>query len=574
MRILASFLGLVSCAFSIPAKEVTITVLVTTDIHGNIYPYDYLTGRPSERGLAKLATLIAEQRKVDPDALLIDCGDTIQGAPLESVYQHFARTGKLPLDRKAPLTGLLADPMMTAMNYLRYDAMAVGNHEFNFGLANLDKARSDANFPWLSANITAGRPSARRPFDPYLVKTVHGVRVGIIGVTTPSIPAWEKPENYEGYGFAEAVESVRAAADDARKKAKADILLLAAHTGLDRDLRTGTVRHGEVPGENVVYQIATQVPAIDAIVFGHTHSELASARIGNVLLMQPKNWGMSLGRLEFGLEPQPGGGFRVTRKHSKLLPVSSAGLPDAQVLRLAAPYHEATETYLKTVVSETPVRLDARRSRIEDSAVIDAVHQVQLHYAKADVSFTSAFNPRLVVPQGAVTIRNIAALYVYDNELYAIEGDGKMVKAALENAARYYQTCPDRSCTTGPLINKEVIGFNYDMAEGVTYDVDLTKPEGQRIQNLRFKGEPLASDRKLRIAVNNYRAGGSGGYIMFKNAKLLWRSYEDIRDLIITYYSARQLPSKPNNNWKITPEGAHGVLARETSAETTESATK
>jgi 2',3'-cyclic-nucleotide 2'-phosphodiesterase/3'-nucleotidase len=160
-------------------------------------------------------------------------------------------------------------------------------------------------------------------------------------------------------------------------------------------------------------------------------------------------------------------------------------------------------------------------------------------------------------------VRQIAALYLYDNELYAIEGTGRMVKDALENAARFFNTCSDPSCTNGPLINSAVIGYNFDIAAGVSYKIDLTRPVGDRIRDLEFQGKPLQPDRQLRIALNNYRAAGSNGYRMFQNAKLLWRSYEDIRELIMRYYSEHELPSAPDDNWRVVPEGARQTLSRE-----------
>jgi 2',3'-cyclic-nucleotide 2'-phosphodiesterase/3'-nucleotidase len=189
-----------------------------------------------------------------------------------------------------------------------------------------------------------------------------------------------------------------------------------------------------------------------------------------------------------------------------------------------------------------------------------------MHYAKADVSFSAAFNPRAVIPKGDVTVRQVAALYVYDNELYAIEGNGKMVREALENSAKFYNTCPDPGCSKGPLINHSVIGYNFEMAQGVTYEIDVTKPAGQRIRNLKFHGKPLADDQPLRIALNNYRYGGSAGYGMFRGAKILWRSFEDIRELIIRYYSTNPLPSEPDNNWRVVPDNAHRVLEAESAA--------
>src|SRR6185312_6456555 len=178
---------LLIAALAAQAREVTVRVLATTDLHGNIYPYDYYTARAMPRGLAKIATLIAQERSANPNNILIDCGDTIQGAPLEAVYQEFVRTGKFPLGIK-PTKPLETDPIMQAMNLLGYASMTVGNHEWNFGLKNLDKARSEAKFPWISASVAVKPGAAVKPFAPWIVKTVAGVKIAIIGITTPSEP--------------------------------------------------------------------------------------------------------------------------------------------------------------------------------------------------------------------------------------------------------------------------------------------------------------------------------------------------------------------------------------------------
>lgn len=542
------------------AAELTVTVLATTDLHGNVFPVDYFSNRPADRGLAKIASLIREARAGSPSALLIDCGDTIQGSPLEYAWQTYVRSGRLPLSLRWAADPPAIDPMMQVMNHLGYDAMTLGNHEFNYGLGNLNRARSEARFPWISANTQAG---ADRPFAPYLVKTIQGVKVAIVGITTPSIPIWEKPENFTGYRFEDAVVAAQRVVARLRSEEKADLVVLAVHAGLDRDLKTGVLRPGATPGENMVYDLAANVPGVDAIVFGHTHSSLESGVIGDVLLAQPKNWGMSLARLDFLFEGGPGE-WKLRKKASRLIPVTRETPADAEVLRLAAPYQDAAQRYLDTPVAQVSRALEGVLGRVTDTALIDAIHQVQMHFAKADVSFTAMFNPRVTVPQGPVTVRQIAALYIYDNELYAIEGTGRMVKAALENAARYYVGCKGETCGKGPLFNPRVIGFNYDMAQGVEYEIDLTRPEGDRIRNLRYRGEPLTADRKLRIAVNNYRAGGSAGYEMFTPAPILWRSGDDIRDLMIRYYTAqKQLPATPDNNWRIVPAAARETLIQE-----------
>lgn len=554
MRTLRLALAVLGLAGVCPARQVTVTLLATTDLHGNIYPVDYFTAQPAERGLAKLAALIEAVRRENPNTVLIDCGDTIQGSPIESIYQSWVARGRLPLGLTFAGPPLTADPMMLAMNRLGYRAMTLGNHEFNFGLKNLNRARGDAKFPWLSANTVVEPGAKAKPFDPYVVVETGGVKLAVIGVTTPSIPMWEEPPHYEGYRFTDPKKAVAEALAHLRKNERPDIVVTAAHMGLGRR---------EEGSENQVYGIATGVPGLDAIVFGHTHQQVEGERIGDALVVQPKNWGGSLARIDFTLEPA-GNGWKVVGKRSRLLPASEASEPDREILALARPYHELAERYLNTPVAESGADLDARFGRIEDTALVDAVHAVQLHYAKADVSFTSLFNLRVRAPKGRVTVRQIAALYLYDNELLAIEGDGRMVKDALENAVRYYNTCLDAACSQGPLINKRVMGYNYDMAQGVEYEVDLRRPEGDRIVNLRRGGKPLAPAEKLRIAVNNYRAGGSGGYSMFRGAKVAWRSGREIRDLIVEYYIERKrLPEKPDGNWRIVPAEARRTLARE-----------
>jgi 2',3'-cyclic-nucleotide 2'-phosphodiesterase/3'-nucleotidase len=563
MRLHALFLIFGSFVGFLGAREVTVTVLATTDLHGNLYPYDYLSGQPASRGLAKIATLIKAERRTAPGALVVDCGDTIQGSQLESVYQHFIETGKLPAGLTGPTTALTADPMMTAMNHIGFDAMAVGNHEFNYGLKNFDKARNEAKFPWLSANTETDPASGRQPLEPFIIKEVDGVRVGIIGITTPAVPTWEKPENYKGLSFVNARTAARNAVDELRSKHKADLVLIISHSGVD-PARAETSETGL--RENVTRELA-RIPGVDAIVFGHSHNQVEALRFGDVLLTQPKNWGISMARLDVKLESKPNGGFRVVSKTAKLIPASASVKPDPEILKIAEPFHELTERYLNTVVANTTHDMSAKTSRVEDTAIIDAIHRVQLHDAKADVSFASSFNPRAAIAKGPVTVRQIAALYLYDNELYAVNGTGQMVKDALENAARYFTGCSTADCSNTPLINSSVIGYNFDMAQGVTYDIDLTRPVGDRIRNLRYQGKPLGPQQKLRIALNNYRAGGSNGYTMFKGAKVLWRSYLDIRELILRYYADHELPSVPDNNWRVIPETAHQALRAEASQE-------
>jgi 2',3'-cyclic-nucleotide 2'-phosphodiesterase/3'-nucleotidase len=571
------WLTLLTAALAANAREVTVRVLATTDLHGNIYPYDYYAARPAPRGLAKISTLIAAERAGSINTMLLDCGDTIQGTPLESVYQYSVLRGSFPLGivPALPLNAdpLTADPMMLAMNAVGYDAMTVGNHEWNFGLKNLSRARSDAKFPWISANIVVEPGSRAKPFAAWFIKTLAGVKIAVIGITTPGEPVWEKPEHYAGYRFVSGKEAALKAVAEVKQKEHPDVILVAVHGGLEKDVKNGVILSapnpfGDLPGENMVYQLATEVPGIDAIIFGHTHSELPGTRVGNVLLMQPRNWGMSLGELDLKLEDGVDGHWHISSKTSRVIRVTNETPADESILQIGKPYHETAERFLNSPVTESPVSMNGARARVEDSPLTDMIHEVQLHYAAADVSFASIFNGGLRIAKGPLTVRQIAGLYLYDNTLYAIEGNGRMVRDALENSARYFLSCSGE-CNSGPLINRNVIAYNYDMAGGVEYEIDLRQPAGQRIRNLRFRGQPLADSQKLRIAVNNYRDGGAGGYTMFPGAKIVWRSTDEIRDLMIEYYSEHKtVPAKAAGNWKIVPESAALELLREVRRET------
>src|SRR6185436_8784617 len=214
-------LGLVLVARSFAPERVQITILGTTDLHGNINPIDYYTNKPDNRGFAKMATLIKRVRKEHPNVLLIDSGDTIQGSPLESFH---GRKNNAP-----------PDPMMLAMSSLSYDAMTVGNHEYNFGLKVLEKARSEAKFPWLSANTYATQ-TQKPHYKPYIVKEVAGVRIGILGLTTPGIPNWDNAPNYGGLEFNEPLAEARKWVPILRDQEKADVVVIAMHMGLEEDL--------------------------------------------------------------------------------------------------------------------------------------------------------------------------------------------------------------------------------------------------------------------------------------------------------------------------------------------------
>ncbi|HEY0081074.1 MAG TPA: bifunctional UDP-sugar hydrolase/5'-nucleotidase [Pyrinomonadaceae bacterium] len=515
-----------------------ITILSTTDLHGNIYPVDYYTNKPEARGLARVATIVRQARRENPNLLLVDSGDTIQGTPL--AYFHNKKNNQPP------------DPVMLSMNALGFDAMAVGNHEYNFGLNVLEKARREASFPWLSSN-TYRRGSEETYHRPYIVKELGGVRVGVLGLTTPGVPSWENAENYAGLEFREPVAEARKWTRRLREEERVDLVVVAMHMGLERDLRTGEVNPGQVANENMALAIAEGVPGVDVVLMGHTHREVPALYSNGVLLTQANYWGRHVARADVYLEREGasgGGRWRVVAKQART--ISAEGVADdAEILKLAEPYDRETQAWLGRAIGESAAELTAEDARFRDTAILDLIQRVQLEAGKADVSMVASFNPRARIPKGAVTVRDIAALYIYENTLVVIEVTGRQLKDALEHSARYFRAYePGKS--PSELVDEKIPAYNFDIAEGVTYDLDLTKPFGSRIQNLRFKGQPVQPAQKFRLATNNYRVNGGGGYTMYKGAPVLQRSSEEIRELIIDWVERhKQIPSEPTNNWRI-----------------------
>lgn len=575
LPLVALLLGISSGSADGP-KRVQITIISTTDLHGNILPIDYYTNKPDARGLAKVASIIRAARKETPNLLLIDSGDTIQGTPLEYVHNKINNTP--------------ADPMMLAMNTLNYDAMTVGNHEYNFGLKVLTKARSEAKFPWLSAN-TYKKGTDEPYFTPYIIKEVNGVRVGTLGLTTPAIPNWENAENYAGMEFREPVSEAKKWVVVLREKEHVDVVIIAMHMGIREDLLTGEVRPGEQPHENEAIAVAEQVPGVDVILMGHTHREIPaltldvgqrqraidalnkftpsiSNKTSNVnekraklplildsaLLTQANYWGKHIARVDLYLEKDIiGDGWRVIGKSARTVPVDEKTELDPEITKLVEPYDRETQTWLARTIGQSDADLTAEAARFRDTAILDLVQRVQLEAGKADVSMVASFNDRARVNKGPITVRDIAGIYIYENTLVVIEVTGKQLKEALEHSARYFRAY-EPGKTAAELIDPNIPGYNFDIAEGVIYDLDISKPFGQRIQNLRFQGQPLDPSRKLRLAINNYRANGGGRYTMYKDAPVVYRSSEEIRDLIIEWVEKnKRVLTDPSNNWRLLP---------------------
>ncbi|MFE1308625.1 bifunctional metallophosphatase/5'-nucleotidase [Streptomyces sp. NPDC058755] len=552
------------------------SILGTTDLHSHVFDWDYYKDAAytdkagNSVGVARVATLIKQQREAKGEhrVLLVDAGDIIQGT---SLAYYFARVD--------PITGTDGKrgpkhPMAVAMNHMRYDAAALGNHEFNYGIDTLRKFESQCRFPLLGANALDAK-TLRPAFQPYTVKRIcvpgaPDIKVGILGLTNPGIALWDKDNVSGKMVFPGLVEQAKKYVPRMRALG-CDVVFLTDHSGLDGSSSWGD----SLPYvENASNLVAEQVPGIDAILVGHTHVEVPSYTVKNaetgeeVLLSEPYCWGYRLSVFDFELELHHGQ-WKVTSKTAQTLNPKDVD-EDPEIKKLLEADHELVVKYVNTAVGTCTQDLSAAESCWKDVPIMDFIHKVQMETVKAGLSASDAALPLISVaapfsrtadiPQGNVTIKDIAGLYIYDNTLYGKKLTGAQLKDYLEFGAKYYYQVPaGTKVDTATLTNANKFwDYMYDTAAGVDYEIDIAQPEGSRIKNLTHNGAPVADDQVFVVAVNNYRANGGSGYPHIASAPIAYSSTNEIRQLMIDYVTAKKALDPADFadvNWKLTQDG-------------------
>ncbi|MGW0532717.1 bifunctional metallophosphatase/5'-nucleotidase [Streptomyces sp. NPDC003032] len=555
-------------------KRYSFTVLGTTDLHGNVFNWDYFTDKEfddkdhNDVGLAKISTLVNEVReeKGRRNTLLIDAGDTIQGTQLSYYY---AKVDPITAER-GPV-----HPMAQAMNAIGYDAAALGNHEFNYGIPVLRKFEEQCDFPLLGANALDAK-TQRPAFPPYFMKrlrTPHGrdVKVAVLGLTNPGIAIWDKA-NVQGRMTFPGLEEQAAKWVPKLRSMGADVVIVSAHSG-----SSGTSSYGDqLPYvENAAGLVAEQVPGIDAILVGHAHTEIPEYFVENkatgkkVVLSEPLKWGQRLTLFDFDLVWVKGR-WSVEKVGAKVLN-SNTAVEDKLVTRLLADEHEKVVAYVNQVIGTSKAAMSTAEGPYKDVAIIDLINQVQKEtvaealkggaYAALPVlSQASCFSRTAQIPAGDVTIRDAAGLYPFENTLEARLLTGAQLKEYLEFSARYYVRTPAGApVDPAKLTNAEKIpDYNYDAVYGVTYEIDIAKPVGSRVVKLSFGGAEIDPKAEFVLAVNNYRASGGGNFPHIAGAKQLWANSEEIRNTIIGWVKAKGTidPGQfASVDWRLTRDG-------------------
>ncbi|WP_210769255.1 bifunctional metallophosphatase/5'-nucleotidase [Occultella kanbiaonis] len=564
-----------------------LTVLGTTDLHGNVFNWDYFKdgeytdSAGNDIGLAKISTLVSAMRaeRGERTTLLLDAGDTIQGTPLAYYYA-----------RIDPITGGHVHPMAAAMNAIGYDAAAMGNHEFNYGLDTLQTFVDQLDFPLLCANAVddfTGEPA----YEPYVIHTVRPrgarpIKVGILGLVTPGVAIWDKA-NVEGIlHFPGLVEQAQVFVPRMKSRG-ADIIIVSAHSGADTSSSYGDA----LPyPENAATLVAEQVPDIDAILVGHAHSEIVERFVTNtatgkqVLLTEPLRWGMRLSVMDLDLVSERGR-WHVESAHSRLLNANSVP-EDPAIVEILTADHETVRGYVNSVIGTNLTAMSAQTSRYEDTAAMDFINHVQSDAVtqalagtpEADLpvlSIAAPFNRDAAIPAGDVTVRDVAGMYIFDNTLLAITLTGAEVLAYLEQSAAYFKQITG----TGPFAPDDVTNavtptapngtpdYNYDIMGGftapLTYDIDIAQAPGSRIVGLSYDGAPIDPAQRFVIAINNYRQSGGGNFPGVVAAPVVYNAQVEIRQLIIDWATAvGQIDSSvfAATDWRLVANGAPVII--------------
>ena len=548
-------------ASSASATLHSLVIAATTDVHGRVRGFDYYANSAdAAHSLAGAATIVDSVRKANPGrVVLVDAGDLLQGNPLTFVA---AKVSPTPVH-----------PVIASMNVMQYDAAVLGNHEFNYGVPTLRRAIAQAGFPFLAANVhdAATKPLAS-PFTIITRELPRGgsVRIAIIGATTPGAMVWDA-ENLRAarVTVTDIVPAVREAVAEVKRQ-KADVVVVLLHSGLSEAASYDTVATG-LPSENVAARVPRDIDGIDLVVFGHSHKELVDTTINGALVVQPRNWAASVALATLTLEKQRGSWHVVSHRGES---VKVAGHAESRaVLSATTASHEATLKWANAPVGRTAVRWSADSARVADMPITDLVNEVMRRETHAQLSATAAFSLDASLDTGAITLAALSKLYPYDNTLRAVRITGAQLRAFLEHSARYYRSLDANGAVpANGIVDPSVPGFNFDVVSGVDYVIDLSKPLGERITALSVGGRAVSPTDTFTMALNNYRAGGGGGYAMLAGAPVVYQKDVDIRQLLIDEVrrvrdAGRVLdPAQyATRNWRIEPARAAAAAYAEQS---------
>lgn len=560
-----AFLGTVDAE-----EDYNMTILGTTDMHQYVMPYDYMDDEVNEDvGFSKVYNLIEEQRELKDNTILLSAGDVIQGS-LVGEYEY----------RVDPLGEGETQSIVEAFNYAGYKAVSVGNHELqDYGIEFFDYALNGAEFDWLSANLKS-YDDGELYVEPYAVYEKdlgdRTLNVGVISFMPPQTQDWGR-SHMEGELYIEQI------VDQAEKylpelDKKSDIIIVAAHTGIDAGYRDAT--------ENAGYHLA-EMDEVDAMVLGHDHTEFPGGyedlenvdsergTVNGVPTVMSGAWGSNLGVIDLDLRYNDD--WSVADFNVELVEVNEDVESHPAIEEIVSDVHEATVEYVRTPVVESDQPYTSYFARVKDAAITQIINEAQLDYGQGFKEANSEYADHGVLAaaapfrfgregprdytdiDGEIQISDINDIYMYPNEIRIVELDGSQVLDWLEYSARNFNQIDPDSTERQNIINWDFAGFYWDVIDGIEYEIDITQPEGERIVDPTFQGKPLAEDQKFIVVTNDHRASGGGDFPHLDGSTVIYDTPTTHQETIISFLDEYGVV-EANNNWRIKPFEYEGEL--------------
>ncbi|KAA0762731.1 bifunctional 2',3'-cyclic-nucleotide 2'-phosphodiesterase/3'-nucleotidase [Bacillus sp. SH5-2] len=574
-------------------STVNLRILETSDIHVNLMNYDYYQTKTDNKvGLVQTATLVNKAREEAKNSVLFDDGDALQGTPLGDYVANKINDPKKPVDPS------YTHPLYRLMNLMKYDVISLGNHEFNYGLDYLNKVISKTEFPVINSNVYKddkdnNEENDQNYFKPYHVfeKEVEDesgqkqkVKIGVMGFVPPQVMNWDKA-NLEGKVKAKDIVETAKKMVPKMKAEGADVIVALAHSGVDKS-------GYNVGMENASYYL-TEVPGVDAVLMGHSHTEVKDVFNG-VPVVMPGVFGSNLGIIDMQLK-KVNGKWEVQKEQSKpqLRPIAdSKGNPlvqsDQKLVNEIKDDHQATIDYVNTAVGKTTAPINSYFSLVQDDPSVQLVTNAQKWYVEKlfaengqyskykGIPVLSAGAPFKAggrngatyytdIPAGTLAIKNVADLYVYPNTLYAVKVNGAQVKEWLEMSAGQFNQIDPKKTEEQPLVNIGYPTYNFDILDGLKYEIDVTQPakydkdgkvvnaNANRIINMTYEGKPVADNQEFIVATNNYR-GSSQTFPGVSKGEVVYQSQDETRQIIVKYMQETPvIDPAADKNWTFKP---------------------
>lgn len=503
----------------------TLTIIATSDIHGAIFPSEYhQRDQISPLGLSRISTAIKKYRE-SGEVLLLDNGDAFQGSPLLMYYHDHPKS--------------YPNPMAQAFNYLKYDFINLGNHDFNYGPERLLTFIHENNAPVLTSNILYQGENLGQS----AVVDYDGTKIGLVGVCTHYIPNWERPEHIVSMAFEDAKKAMETEVNKIADKV--DYVIGMYHGGFERDLETGKPTE-TLTGENQGYEMAKTIDNLDILITGHQHRSIAQNLFGKIVsqtAFKANEFAVIKLNLETGetsVKLEDAGNYEV----------------DKDLLKLFKDLEEKTQSWLDQEIGYLKkgdlLIEDEFAARINKHPLISLINQIQMDATGAEISSNAMFNGAKGFKQ-SITMRDLVNTYPYPNTLVLKEISGKNLKLMLERTAEYFELDNQGEIKIADnYFEPKPQHYNYDMIDGIEYTIDVSKPHGKRIVELKRNGKNISDEDTFTIAVNNYRASGGGKYDMVKSAKTLKTFQDDMVQIMMNYFKKYpEVEVKHQNNIKI-----------------------